>query len=115
MISAISNQGKLHFLLCSESIDSEKMIAFMEALINIDNERKVYLILDNLRAHHSKLVTGWTQAHKEGLAERLAGMAGYEDIEITLVGPDEGDCVLLCRRHAREPSEGAGHHENVPD
>ena len=56
MISAINNQGKLHFLLYSEAIDSEKLIGFMEAIIK-QSKRKIYLILDNLRVHHSKKVT----------------------------------------------------------
>ena len=47
MISAINNQGKLHFLLYSEVIDSEKLIGFMEAIIK-QSKRKIYLILDNL-------------------------------------------------------------------
>ena len=64
MISAISNQGKLHFLLYSESINSEKLITFMEALIKTANGRKVYLILDNLKVHHSKLVTAWAEEHE---------------------------------------------------
>ena len=64
MISAISNQGKLHFLLCSRSIHSEKLITFMEALIKTASGRKVYLILDHLKVHHSKLVAGWAEEHE---------------------------------------------------
>ncbi len=62
MISAISNQGKLHFLLYSESIHSEKLITFMEAIIKTANGRKVYLILE--KVHHSKLVAGWAEEHE---------------------------------------------------
>ena len=64
MISAISNQGKLHFLLYSEAINSDRLISFMEALVKTAAGRKVYLILDNLRVHHSKLVTAWIEAHE---------------------------------------------------
>lgn len=56
MISAISNRGKIHFMFSQESIDSEKLIDFMERLIK-DTGHKIYLILDNLRAHHSKVTT----------------------------------------------------------
>lgn len=65
MISAINNQGKLHFLLYSEAIDSERLISFMEALIKTCSGRKVYLILDNLRVHHSNTVSTWVEEHKD--------------------------------------------------
>ena len=64
MISAISNQGKLHFLLYSDAINSERLISFMEAIIKTARGRKVYLILDNLRVHHSKKVSEWVDVHK---------------------------------------------------
>lgn len=67
MISAINNQGKLHFLLYSEAINSEKLIGFMEALIK-QEKHKIYLILDNLRVHHSKKVTEWINENKEKIA-----------------------------------------------
>lgn len=63
MISAISNQGKLHFLLYSDAINSDRLISFMEAIIKTTTGRKVYLILDNLRVHHSKKVTEWVKNH----------------------------------------------------
>ena len=65
MISAINNQGKLHFLLYSDAINSDRLISFMEAIIKSSDERKVYLILDNLRVHHSKAVSAWVDEHKE--------------------------------------------------
>ena len=63
MISAISNQGKLHFLLYSDAIDSERLISFMKDIVQTANGKKVYLILDNLRVHHSKKVTEWIETH----------------------------------------------------
>ena len=67
MISAISNRGKVHFMFSQESINSEKLIDFMERLIK-DSGHKIYLILDNLRTHHSKAVTAWVEEHKEQIA-----------------------------------------------
>ena len=64
MISAISNQGKLHFLLYSEAINSERLISFMEAVIKTAG-KKVYLILDNLKVHHSKVVSAWVEEHSQ--------------------------------------------------
>ena len=49
MISAISNQGKLHFLLYSDAINSDRLISFMQAIVKTSDGRKVYLILDNLK------------------------------------------------------------------
>ncbi|MDE5936587.1 MAG: transposase [Ruminococcus sp.] len=67
MISAISNRGKVHFIFSQKSINSEKLIDFMERLIK-DTGHKIYLILGNLRAHHSKTVTTWIEEHKEQIA-----------------------------------------------
>lgn len=67
MISAISNQGKVHFMFSDESINSDKLIEFMERLTK-DAGRKIYLILDNLRAHHSKNTTAWVEKHADKIA-----------------------------------------------
>ena len=63
MLSAISKRGKLHFLLYKDSMNSEKLIDFMTRLV-ADSKKKVFLILDNLRVHHSKAVTAWLENHK---------------------------------------------------
>ena len=39
----------------------------MEAIIKSCDGRKVYLILDNLRVHHSKAVSAWVDEHKENI------------------------------------------------
>ena len=67
MISAISNRGKVHFMFSKDSINAEKLVDFMERLIK-DAGHKIYLILDNLRAHHSKLATEWVAEHNEQIA-----------------------------------------------
>ena len=41
-----------------------KFIEFLKALIK-DADKKVFLILDNLRVHHSKPVKAWLAEHKE--------------------------------------------------
>ena len=65
MISAISNQGKLHFLLYSDAINSDRLISFMQAIVKTADGRKIYLILDNLKVHHSKKVSEWVEEHKD--------------------------------------------------
>ena len=63
MLSAISNRGKLRFILYKDSMNSDKLIDFMRRLI-YDVKKKVFLILDNLRVHHSKKVRTWLEKHK---------------------------------------------------
>jgi len=64
MLSAISNKGKLRFLLYKDNMDADKLIDFMGRLVR-DTKRKVFLILDNLNAHHSKKVAAWLEKHKD--------------------------------------------------
>ena len=63
MLSAISGRGKLRFMLYKDNMNSDKLIDFMRRLVK-DSKRKVFLILDNLRAHHSKKVKAWLEKHK---------------------------------------------------
>jgi transposase len=63
MISAISNQGKLYFMFSQESINQQKLIEFLERLLK-DIQRKVYIILDNLKVHHGIIVAEWVEEHK---------------------------------------------------
>ncbi len=58
MISTVTNQGKVQFMIYKENMTSQKLIEFMELLIK-DSPKKIYLILDNLRVHHSKIVKEW--------------------------------------------------------
>jgi transposase len=67
MISAITNTGKSMFALYDESINVERFIDFMQRVID-SSDRKVYLIVDNLRVHHAKLVKAWIEKHKEYIA-----------------------------------------------
>ena len=64
MISAISNQGLVRFEFIEGAMNTDLMIGFLQGLI-ADSTRKVFLILDNLRVHHAKLVTEWLEQHQE--------------------------------------------------
>ena len=64
MLSAISKRGKLHFILYKYNMNTEKLIDFMTRLI-ADSKKKVFLVLDNLRVHHAKLVQSWVEEHKD--------------------------------------------------
>ncbi len=58
MISAISNRGKLRFMLYDDAMNGKRLIEFTKRLVK-NTGRKVMLILDNLRVHHCKPVKEW--------------------------------------------------------
>lgn len=64
MISAINNQGLLRFMVYEQNMTARVLIKFMRRLIN-DAKRPVFLILDNLRVHHAKLVKAWLERHED--------------------------------------------------
>lgn len=64
MIATVTNQGKTRWMIIDEAFNADKLIEFLEALIK-DAEKKVFLILDNLRVHHSKPVKKWVGEHKD--------------------------------------------------
>ena len=64
MLSAVSNRGKLRFVIYKDNMDSDKLIDFMRRLV-YDTKSKVFLVLDNLRVHRSKKVSAWLEKHKE--------------------------------------------------
>jgi len=63
MVSAITNKGKVSWLIFDGTINAERFIDFMTALIK-DTNRKIFLILDNLKVHHSKPVKEWLETRK---------------------------------------------------
>lgn len=64
MISAITNQGFVRFMVYEQTMTQQKLIDFMSRLIK-DAPRKVFLILDNLRVHHGKIVVTWLAENKD--------------------------------------------------
>lgn len=63
MLSAVTNQGKVRFRLFDGTMNADILIDFMMRLVNQSN-RKVFLILDNLKVHHAKPVKEWVEKHK---------------------------------------------------
>lgn len=98
MISAITNQGKVRFRLFEGGMNADMLIDFMKRLIK-DAKRKVYLILDNLRVHHSKPVKAW-------LAENARKIAVYYLPSYSPeLNPDEYlNCDLKAGVHSRTPA-----------
>lgn len=64
MISAINNQGLVRFMTYGANMTARVLIKFMRRLVK-DAKRTVFLILDNLRVHHAKLVKAWLKRHED--------------------------------------------------
>ncbi|MGF1451966.1 MAG: IS630 family transposase [Opitutales bacterium] len=64
VISAISNRGKLHWMPLKEALNSDLFIEFLQRLIK-HRKRKIFLIVDNLRVHHSRPVKDWLEANRD--------------------------------------------------
>lgn len=64
MISALSNRGRLRFMVFRKRFTSEVFIEFMERLIR-NAPRKTFLIVDNLAAHKSRAVETWLAVRQE--------------------------------------------------
>ncbi len=64
IISVVTNRGTMRWKIFDGALNAEILIDFMRRLAR-DAGRKVYLILDNLRVHHSKPVKTWLAAYKD--------------------------------------------------
>jgi transposase len=58
-ISSITNQGKMRFMIYEGTFTAETFIKFLKQSVKAARGRKIIMILDNLRVHHSKMVTEW--------------------------------------------------------
>ena len=76
MISTVTNQGKVQFMIYSGSMNSDRLIEFMEQLIK-DSKTKIFLILDNLRVHHSKPVKEWLEKEENKLKIEVFYLPSY--------------------------------------
>jgi transposase len=64
MISAITNQGHVRFMVYEETMNQHLLLDFLRRLVR-ESDRKVFLILDNLRVHHGKIVAKWLAEHSD--------------------------------------------------
>ena len=64
MISAITNRGEISFQIVEGTINTERFIEFLERLIQ-EAPSKIFLIVDNLRVHHAKLVQQWAESRQD--------------------------------------------------
>ncbi len=98
LISSITNQGKVRFMVYQDTMNSQMLIKFLKRLIK-DADKKVFLILDNLRVHHSKLVKQWLKAHEKEI--ELFFLPSYSPE----LNPDEYlNCDLKAGVHSGPPA-----------
>ena len=58
MISTVTNQGTMRWMIIDANFNADRLIEFLDALVR-SSTRKVLLILDNLSVHHSRPVKAW--------------------------------------------------------
>ena len=64
VISTVTNKGVMRWKIFDGALNTDILIDFMKRLVR-DAGRKVYLILDNLKVHHSKPVKAWLAENAE--------------------------------------------------
>lgn len=62
VISSVTNKGQMRWKIFEGALNSDILIDFLKRLIK-GATKKVFLILDNLRVHHSKPVKQWLAKH----------------------------------------------------
>lgn len=65
-ISAISNEGKVHFMTYLGTMNAALFVLFLQRLL-YSTTGKVFLIVDRLRAHTTPAVAAWLRTHRERL------------------------------------------------
>jgi hypothetical protein len=77
IISSVTNKRQLGWKIFDGALNSGILIDFLRRLIK-GATKKVFLILDNLRVHHSKPVKewlGWLVRGQEGAADCPIGLS----------------------------------------
>src|SRR5919112_148963 len=64
MISSLTNQGKLRFMIYEGALNTTIFLNFLRRLIR-EAGRKLFVIVDNLPVHRARRVTAWVQNHAD--------------------------------------------------
>lgn len=98
MISSITNQGKVRFMIYTDNMNAKRLIKFLKQLMK-GADRKIFLILDNLRVHHAKAVKKWLQDYTDKI--ELFFLPAYSPER----NPDEYlNCDLKAGVHSQSPA-----------
>lgn len=99
LISSITNQGKVRFMVYKDRMNSDTLIKFLKRLIK-DAGRKIFLILDNLKVHHSHVVRDWLKEHEDEI--EIFFLPSYSPE----LNPDEYlNCDLKAGVHSGPPAK----------
>lgn len=64
LMSAVTNRGTVRWMLLKQAMNPALLIKFLQRLAR-DARRKVFLVLDNLPAHHGPSVVAWLERHRD--------------------------------------------------
>lgn len=64
VISTVTNKGQMRWKVFSGALNAKVLIGFMKRLVH-GREKRIFLVLDNLRVHHSKAVKKWLKEHED--------------------------------------------------
>ena len=64
MISSVTNQGKLRFMIYDGALNATIFLKFLRRLVK-DTTRKLFVIVDNLRVHRARTVMAWEAENKD--------------------------------------------------
>jgi transposase len=67
LISAVTNRGELRWMIVDGAVNAPTLIRFLGRLVR-DARRKVFLILDRLKAHRARLTRDWLAEHRSEIA-----------------------------------------------
>jgi len=121
MISAITNQGALYFMVFRETFTVAVFLRFLRRLVRQSAGRRVYLIVDGHPVHRAKLVQAWIEKHSKEI--RLIRLPAYspelnpdemlnQDVKSNALGrqrPSNADDLIrgvrsYLRRRQRQPA-----------
>jgi transposase len=83
LISAVANRGELRWMVVDGAVNAATVIRFLQRLIR-DARRKVFLILDRLKAHRARLTRDWLAEHRSDIEAHYLPPYSPE------LNPDEG-------------------------
>jgi hypothetical protein len=83
LLSAVTNRGKLRWMIVEGAVNAPTFIRFLERLIR-EARCKVFLILDRLKVHRARLVQGWLAEHSTEIEVHYLPAYSPE------LNPDEG-------------------------
>jgi transposase len=83
LITAVTNQGKLRWMVVDGAVNAPTFIRFLKRLVR-DTRCKVFLILDRLRVHRARLVQDWLSEHRSEIEVHFLPAYSPE------LNPDEG-------------------------